>query len=474
MIDVRNDLFIDGAFRPALTVERISLINPVSEEVIGMVPAADAADVAAAVQAARRAFPEWSRRPPEERALVLDAIADAYEARGEEFRALITLQNGSPSWWTELTNAAPIYRLGAAAARNFPLEVPFELLGRKALVHRQAIGVVGAIAPWNAPQVLMAGKIAMALAAGDTVVAKPSPETSLDAYLLAEVFQEAGVPNGVVNIVTGGAVTGEALVRNEDVDKVAFTGSTSAGRAIAEICGSLLRPLSAELGGKSAAVLLDDADLEHFTSVLNRECIPYSGQVCFSATRVLVPRTRFADTVDAITTTLRATPYGDPDDPGTIIGPLVSERQRDRVRGYIRGALTDGATAVLGGDRDSDFARGYYVDPTVFVDVEPEMPVFREEVFGPVMSVLPYDDEAEAVSLHDATPYGLSGVVFSADIERATDFARRLATGRVLVNAVSPPPHRYDGFGVSGFGGGGGGLYRIADYVNTKVISQPG
>jgi aldehyde dehydrogenase (NAD+) len=270
---VRTDLYAGGCFRPARSGQALDLVNPATEQVIGSVPACDAADVDSAVQAARAALPGWRSSRPGDRALVLEAVADAYRKRADELGALVTEENGSPFWWTQQENvmlAAQVYQRGADLARTLQTETINNVNGQQALACREAIGVVGAIVPWNSPQVLLALKVSAALAAGCTVVAKPSPETSLDAYILAEIFGSAGLPAGVVNIVTGAAATGEALVRHDDVDKISFTGSTMAGRSIASICGSKLREVTAELGGKSAAVLLEDADLDLFASLITQ------------------------------------------------------------------------------------------------------------------------------------------------------------------------------------------------------------
>jgi aldehyde dehydrogenase (NAD+) len=471
---VRTDLYADGCFRPTRSRQALDLVNPATEQVIGSVPACDEADVDSAVRAARAALPGWRSSTPGDRALVLEAVADAYRKRSDELGALVTEENGSPFWWTQQENvtlAAQVYRRGADLARTLQTETINNVNGQQALACREAIGVVGAIVPWNSPQVLLALKVSAALAAGCTVVAKPSPETSLDAYILAEIFGSAGLPAGVVNIVTGAAATGEALVRHDDVDKISFTGSTMAGRSIASICGSKLREVTAELGGKSAAVLLEDADLDLFASLITRECIPYSGQVCFSCTRILVPSSRLAEVLDLVVETLRSTRFGDPADPATVIGPLVTFRQRERVRDLIRSGLDEGASVALGGLEAKGFPVGYYVVPTVFTDVLPGMRIFQEEIFGPVLVVVPYQDEDEAVRLHNDTGYGLSGMVFSRDVAHATSVARRLDTGQILVNGYRGPPTAHAPYKNSGMGMGG--VDRVADYLRYKSISQP-
>jgi aldehyde dehydrogenase (NAD+) len=471
---VRSDLYVDGCFRLAHSGLTIDLVNPATEQTIGSVPAGDEVDVDSAVQAARAALPSWRSSAAADRAALLEAVADAYQKRAEEIGALVTEENGSPYWWTQQENvrlAAQVYRRGASLARSLQPETINDVSGQRALACREAIGVVGAIVPWNSPQVLLALKVSAALAAGCTVVAKPSPETSLDAYLLGEVFDSAGLPAGVLNIVTGGPATGDALVRHDDVDKISFTGSTMAGRAIASICGSKLREVTAELGGKSAALLLEDADLDLFASLITTECIPYSGQVCFSCTRILVPRNCYREVLDLVVETLRSTPFGDPSDPATVIGPLVTGRQRDRVRNLIQSGLDEGASLALGGLEIDGFPVGYYVAPTVFTGVLPGMRIFQEEIFGPVLVVVPYEDEADAVRLHNDSGYGLSGMVFSRDVAHATSVARRLETGQVLVNGHRGPPTAHAPYKNSGMGQGG--VDRLADYLRYKSISQP-
>ncbi len=470
----RTDLFIGGKFVDAASNNRIEAINPSTEEVVGSVPDASPEDVDRAVAAARKAFPEWSRTPGPERARLLMAVADGIAGRADDIKALLVELNGSPKWWREqdVTIAQMVYRQAAGAAANLVDEEFVEGFGLRTLLRREPIGVVAAIAPWNAPWALLSLKVANALAAGCTVVAKPSPETSIDLYLLAEAMAEAGIPDGVFNIVTGGAATGAALVGHRGVDKVSFTGSTHSGKAVATTCAQSLKPLIAELGGKSAAVILEDADLDDFLSVIQRECLPFSGQACFSNTRIIVPRARHDEIVDAICSTLSGLAFGDPADSATIMGPLVSKKQYKSVTAYVESGKEQGARVALGGGRADGFDRGYYVAPTVFTEVTPDMRIFREEIFGPVLAVTAYDSEAEAAALHDATDFGLSGSVFSRDVDRATDFARRLSTGQILVNGQRGAPNAIrDMYKQSALGGG---VDRIAGFQQTKGISQPG
>ena len=470
----RADLFIGGRFIAADSSARVKAINPATEEVVGSVPDGSERDVDRAVTAARQALQTWRRTSGAERSAILLRIADGIAARAEELKDLLLAQNGSPRWWRDqdVTIAQMLYRQASAAAAQLEEETMIEGPGgSRTLLQREPIGVVAAIAPWNAPQALQSIKVANALAAGCTVVAKPSPETSLDSYLLAEIMNDAGLPAGVYNFVTGGRATGAALVAHPGVGKVSFTGSTESGKAVARECANSLKPLIAELGGKSAAVILDDADLQLFFSSLQREGLPFSGQACFCNARVIVPRKMRDEVVDGAIATLKSFRFGDPADDETIMGPLVSARQKERVEGYLRSGLSEGAVAALGGGTATGFETGYYVAPTVFTDVTADMRIFREEIFGPVLTVSAYDSEDEAVALHDATDFGLSGSVYSRDLARATDFSRRLTTGQLLINGQRGAPNALrDMYKQSALGGG---VDRIGGFLLTKGITQP-
>ena len=470
----RSDLFIGGEFVPADSTARVLAVNPATEQVVGSVPDGNERDVDRAVTAAREALRTWRRTSGAERSEILLRVADGIAARAEELKDLLLAQNGSPRWWRDqdVTIASMLYRQAATAAAQLQQETIVEGPGgSNTLLQREPIGVVAAIAPWNAPQALQSIKVANALAAGCTVVAKPSPETSLDSYLLAEIMRDAGVPAGVYNIVTGGPITGAALVAHPGIGKVSFTGSTASGKAVARECANSLKPLIAELGGKSAAVILDDADLQLFFSSLQREGLPFSGQACFCNARVIVPRKMQNEVVEGMVATLSSFRFGDPADEDTIMGPLVSARQKERVDGYIQSGLSEGAIAALGGGTKTGFDRGFYVAPTVFTEVSPDMRIFREEIFGPVLTVSAYDSEDEAVALHDATDFGLSGSVYSRDLARATDFSRKLTTGQLLINGQRGAPSALrDMYKQSALGGG---VDRIGGFLLTKGITQP-
>jgi aldehyde dehydrogenase (NAD+) len=296
------------------------------------------------------------------------------------------------------------------------------------------VGVVAAIVPWNYPQALAAFKLAPALAAGCTVVLKAAPETALDAMVFAEAAQECGMPPGVLNVVPGGVDAGKHLVSHPGVDKVSFTGSTVAGRIIGEVCGRLLRPVTLELGGKSAAIILDDADLDATMRGLRSVSFVNNGQTCYLGSRILAPRSRYAEVVEALAALVNGFTVGNPLDKATDIGPVVSARQQERVLGYIEAGKRSGATLVAGGGVPKDQPRGWFVSPTVFADVDNSDRIAQEEIFGPVLAVIPYDGDADAIALANATEFGLAGTVWSTDAERATEVAREMKTGTVGIN----------------------------------------
>ncbi|GHE83568.1 aldehyde dehydrogenase [Amycolatopsis deserti] len=432
---------IGGAYVPARSPERIQVVNPATEEAFASIADGSASAVDDAVQVAAAAGADWAATPPAERAMVLRRLADVFEKRAEEVSALVTRQNGTPiSVSRAMQQQVPLnYRYFASLADALVEEEPVAVSVGDAFVRREPVGVVGAITPWNGPQPLLAWKIGPALAAGCTAVVKPAPETTLDAFLFAEIASEAGVPAGVLNVVAGGRGTGAALVEHPLVRKIAFTGSTVAGRAIAESCGRNLKRVTLELGGKSAAILLEDVDLDAFKPFVATACSPNTGQVCRSLTRVLAPRARYDEVVDAVSSAMTDIPLGDPTDPANLFGPLVSARQRERVESYVELGRQEGAKVVVGGGRPASLPRGYYVEPTVFRDVTNDMRIAREEIFGPVVVVIPYADEAEAVAIANDSEYGLGGGVFSPDRSRATDLARRVATGTIGVNSASFP-----------------------------------
>jgi aldehyde dehydrogenase (NAD+) len=436
---VHDRFYIGGQWVEPAGTDTIEVISPHTEEVIGRVPDGTPADMDRAVAAARDAFDNgpWPRMTPADRAAVVGKLADLYAARLGDFAELITEEMGSPITFSQLAQAPqPQMMLSyfAELGKTFTWEDERPGLFGPVIVRREPVGVVAAIVPWNVPQFTIMTKLPAALVAGCTVVIKPAPETPLDSYLLAELIDEAGLPPGVVSIVPAGRETGEHLVSHPDVDKVAFTGSTAAGRRIGSICGQQLKRCSLELGGKSAAIILDDADLAATVGWLEMASLMNNGQACVAQTRILAPRSRYDETVDAVAAMVGGLLVGDPADPATQIGPLVARRQQDRVEDYISAGQDEGAKLVAGGSRASGRERGWYVAPTVFADVEPGMRIAREEIFGPVLSVIPYEDEEQAVRIANDSDYGLAGTVWTADTERGMQIARQVRTGTYGVN----------------------------------------
>jgi betaine-aldehyde dehydrogenase len=436
---VHDKLFIGGELVDPSGSDTIDVISPVTEEVFGRVPAGTTADIDRAVAAARSALTgPWAQFHPEQRADLLAALAVQIHIRHEEIAQTITDQNGCP-----IQFSIPGQALGAVFYANYMADLtrtfPFEeerigLTGTVAHVLREPVGVVAAIVPWNAPLLLALLKVAPALASGCTVVVKPAPETPLDSYIFAECLQAAGVPAGVVNIVAADREVGEHLVTHPGVDKVAFTGSSAAGRRIAGLCGELIRPVTLELGGKSAAIVCDDADLSLTVPGLVGSSTMINGQACVLQSRVLVSRDRYSEIVDGMVEGFRALTVGDPSDPETMIGPLVAERQRDRVEGYISSGISQGAKVAFGGGRPEHMKAGWFVEPTLFVDVDNSMTIAQEEIFGPVVSVVPYDDIDHAIAIANDSEFGLSGTVWSSDIDQALAIARQVQTGTLTVN----------------------------------------
>ncbi|PWI07543.1 aldehyde dehydrogenase [Streptomyces sp. NWU339] len=472
-----DDLYADGAWTRSTAAARLPLVDPATGQEWGSVPDCSADDVDAALSAADRAFRTgpWPRTTPSQRAALLLRIADEVEARAADTALTNTLENGSPISETRgaAANAAGILRHVAGLASWLEDEDvrPFPAGGAETVVRRDPVGPCVLIAPWNFPINLMVVKLAPALLAGCTVVMKPAPGTSLSIRFVVEACEAAGVPPGVVNLVTGGGEVGDRLVRHPLTAKVAFTGSTPVGRRIAAACGELLRPVTLELGGKSSAIVLPDADLEQMSAALIRTCLRNTGQTCYISTRILAPSERYEEVVDMVTRTVEAAPQGDPFDERTVFGPMASRAQYEVVRDHLDSAHAEGARATVGG-RPADTERGWFIEPTVFADVTPGMRIAREEVFGPVVSVLRYDDIDEAVALANDTSFGLGGVVFSADREAAQAVAERMDTGSVGVNFFgsnhnAPFGGRHDsGLGVEY------GIEGLSQYVTFKSIHR--
>ncbi|MEV5538689.1 aldehyde dehydrogenase family protein [Saccharopolyspora shandongensis] len=452
---------------------RIEVLNPATEEVIGSVPAGTPSDVDAAVAAARAAFDRWAGTPLAERIAVARRISAGIAGRRDEIAATVTAEMGSPiKFATQVHASVPV---ATSAGIADVLENGFawtEEVGNSLIV-REPIGVVAAITPWNYPLHQIVAKVVPALAVGCTVVLKPSEVAPLTAAIFAEIVADAGVPAGVFNLVHGiGPVVGEALAAHPGVDMVSFTGSTRAGRRVSEVAARTVKRVALELGGKSANVVLDDADLAKAVKLGVAGCFPNGGQSCNALSRMLVPESRLAEAVELAVAASAKYTVGDPTDESTRIGPMVSEAQRDRVVDYIRKGIEEGAKLVAGGpERPEGLAKGFFVRPTVFTGVTPEMTIAQEEIFGPVLSILPYRDEDEAVRIANGTDYGLAGAVFGSD-ERALAVARRLRTGQVDVNGGRFNPNApFGGYRQSG-NGREFGRHGIEEFLETKSIQR--
>ncbi len=460
-MQVHDKLFIGGEWVAPAGTDVIEVISPHTEEVVGRVPEGTTADIDRAVAAARKAFDEgeWPRMTPTDRIAAVQRFSDIYAARMMDMAQVITTEMGSPISFSQLAQSpAPWMMLTSflAEAEKYPWEEERTgMLGTSVIVRSEGVGVVGAIVPWNVPQFVTMSKLAPALLAGCTIVIKPSPETPLDAMLMAELLDEAGIPKGVVSVIPAGREVGEHLVRHRGVDKIAFTGSTAAGRTIASICGEQLKRVSLELGGKSAAIILDDADLAATMEGLKFASLMNNGQACVAQTRILASRKNYAAVVDALGETVRGMTVGNPDDPTTEIGPLVAERQQERVEKYIALGQEEGARIVVGGNgRPAGIDKGWYVQPTVFADVDNSMRIAQEEIFGPVLAVIPFDDVDDAVRIANDSEFGLAGSVWTGDPAGiGMDVARRVRTGTFGVNQYSMDfVAPFGGFKASGIG----------------------
>ena len=466
---------IGGEWATPRSDDRISVVSPYTEEEIATVPAAGRADVDAAVTAARTAFDSgpWPRATLEERVAVLRRLSELLAGQRDDLAALVTEEMGCPiTLSTAMQGTAPRVVLDAfiELAAMYPFSTIRRAATGTALVTREPVGVVAAVIPWNNPPVIAMIKLAPALLAGCTVVLKPAPETPLDSFLLGELLQQAGVPAGVINIVPAEREVSEYLVSHPGVDKVTFTGSTVAGRRVAALCGQDLRRVTLELGGKSAAVILDDADLDATVEKLRLGSLRNTGQICSLKTRIVVSQARETELLERLAAMVSAMPVGDPGDPATELGPLVTARQRKRVEDYIGIGRQEGAKIVLGGGRPEGLDRGWFVEPTIFSGVEPGMRIAQEEIFGPVIAVLSYADEDEAIAIANDSQYGLNGSVFTADPEHGLAVARRLRTGAVELNGSPVGFHApIGGFKCSGIGREAG-LEGFDAYVELRSI----
>ncbi|KRV50522.1 aldehyde dehydrogenase [Wenjunlia vitaminophila] len=466
-----DGFYIDGDWRPPSRGDVLEVVNPATEQVVGTAPAGSAQDVDRAVRAASASAAAWANTEPTRRAEHLARIRDGLAARQEDLAHCVVAEMGSPLTFSRKVQVGLPVTVAASCVElltGFEFE---EKIGNSRVLHEPA-GVVAAITPWNYPLHQIVAKVVPALAAGCPVVLKPAENTPLVAQLFAEIVHEAGLPPGVFNLVTGvGSVAGAALAAHPGVDLVSFTGSTAVGRAIGRVAGERLKRVALELGGKSATVVLSDADLERAVRAGVGSAFANAGQTCSACTRMLVPADVHDEAVElAVLASARYRP-GDPTDPATRLGPLVSARQRERVRGYLAEGPRCGARLAVGGAEPPDgHDLGYYVRPTIFADVPPDSPIAQEEIFGPVLSVIPYRDEDEALAIANGTPYGLSGAVWSADEDRAVAFARRMQTGQVDINGGAfNPLAPFGGYKDSGVGRELG-RHGLVEFLQTKSL----
>ncbi len=470
-VKLYDKAYIGGEWVDIVGTDTEDVINPATEEVIATIRLGNATDVDRAVTAARSGFESWSQSSVSTRADVLMAISAALEARGDEIAAVISSEVGTPLAVSRLLQAG-LPRMSFSALSRIVGEIPWEEELGNSLIVREPVGVVGAITPWNYPLHQIAAKVAPAIAAGCSIVVKPSEVAPLSSFILAEIIDSIGLPAGVFNLVPGtGPEVGEAIAAHPGIDMVSLTGSIRAGRRVSEVAAATIKRVTLELGGKSANVILDDADLQ--TAVVDGigKCFLNSGQTCSALTRMLVPRSRLAEAEAIAALAVEAVVVGDPFDVATNVGPMVSAAHRNRVLGYIRRGIDEGARVVVGGTEAVDgIERGYFVRPTVFSDARPDMAIAQEEIFGPVLVILPYDDEDDAVAIANGTTYGLSGGVWSADPEHAQRVARRLRTGQVEINGGAfSPIAPFGGYKQSG-NGRELGPYGMLEFLETKAM----
>jgi betaine-aldehyde dehydrogenase len=443
-------VLIGGRWTPTIDGRTVPVISPATEEPIAHVTLGGVQDMEQAILTAREAFDTgpWPRMSPRERAQVLARASELLMERHDEIAELLTQEVGTPikqSMRSRVTNVRDMFDVHVRMAETYPWVEIRDGLRSQVEIRQEPVGVVGAIVPWNVPFSLTSAKLAPALLTGCTVVLKPAEETPLNALLLAEILTEAGLPEGVLSVIPADRIVSESLVRHPAVDKISFTGSTGAGKAIASLCGQQLKRYSLELGGKSAAIILEDADIEETLATLVPATVNNNGQVCVNQTRILAPRGRYDEIVEAFTEGYRALTIGDPMDPATDVGPLIHGQHRERVEYYIQAGHDEGARLTIGG--------GFYVEPTIFADVDNAMKIAQEEIFGPVLAIIPYRDEDEAVEIANDSVFGLSGTVWGPDSEHAASVARRVRTGNIGVNLFTLDfAAPFGGFKESGIG----------------------
>ncbi len=467
----RDAIYVGGKWVPASGKEKIEVVNPATEEIIGTVPVGLEKDVNDAISAARSAFPSWSKSSIEERQGYLNAISAAISERGDEIAEVITSEVGTPINYSKMAMVGTprvVARSYAKILDSFEWEEEL----RNSLIVKEPIGVVGMITPWNFPLHQIIGKVAPALASGCTMVLKPSKEAPLNAFILADIIHECGVPAGVFNLVSGhGRDIGNTISSHPDVDMISFTGSTSAGVSVSKAASESVKRVTLELGGKSANIILDDADMPKAAKMAVYSCFNNSGQECSSLSRLLIPSSYRDEIIEVISSTMERYSVGDPMDEKIKCGPMVSESQQKSVSGYISKGISEGATIISGGLGMPDgISRGYFVKPTVFADVTPSMTIFREEIFGPVLSISTYETEEEAVIMANDSEYGLSGGVWSGDDQRAMRVARAMRTGQVSINGgafnISAP---FGGYKLSG-NGRELGSHGLDEFLEIKSI----
>lgn len=471
------DLYIGGRWRAPHSTQTLEVFSPATGERVGSVPLADETDVDTAVATAREAFNSgvWRNTPPEERAAVLERAADLIDQRIGDIAQVVSSEMGAPASAVATLQQLPgtgVLRAYAAAVRSYPWQEHRTGLFGTTRITREPVGVVGAITAWNVPLFLTCNKFGAALAAGCSVVLKPAPETPLTSNLVAEILTEAGVPEGVISVLPGATATGEALVSHPDVDKITFTGSTAAGKAIGAACAQTLKRCSLELGGKSAAIVLDDVDVAASAGMLTFLGLFNTGQACVAQTRVLVPRSRHDEIVDAMVAAAKAMKVGPPSDPEAQLGPVITDKQRSRIEEYIEAGKQAGATPVLESTRPEGLDDGFFLTPTIFTGVNNDMTIAREEIFGPVLSVIAYDDVDEAIAIANDSDYGLAGSVWTSDVQRGLEISTKVRTGTFGINWYAIDPESpFGGYKNSGIGRENGreGLESFLEHKSTML-----